>query len=54
VAITYDDPAHDQQSLLIFDARTGVLLAHEIVTLRPRKVSTYLVVLGTDRTDHTG
>jgi len=52
VAITYEDPAHGQQSLLVFDARTGVLLAHEIVSVKPRRVSTYLLLLATDRTDN--
>jgi hypothetical protein len=54
VAITYDDRGHGQQSLLIFDQRTGALLALEAVWLKPRRVSVYMVVLDTDRTAQAG
>src|SRR5690606_35305126 len=33
VAVTFNDPEHNQEQLLIFDPATGVLLAHELVTL---------------------
>jgi hypothetical protein len=54
VAITYDDRTHGQQSLLIFDQRTGALLALEAVWLEPQRVSVYMVILGTDRTAQAG
>jgi hypothetical protein len=54
VAITYDDGLHQQQSLLVFDAKTGVVLAHELLSAAPRRLSTYMVILDTDRTDRPG
>ncbi|HYN96147.1 MAG TPA: CU044_5270 family protein, partial [Pilimelia sp.] len=51
VAITFDDRANDQRSLLVFDPRTGALLAHEIVSGGLREVSTYVVILETARTN---
>jgi hypothetical protein len=54
VAITFDDREHGQQSLLIFDPHTGQLLAHELLTLKPKRISTYQVILATDRTDTIG
>lgn len=51
VAITADDPEYHEQFLLVFDPTTGGLLASELLTLRPVRISTYLVVLDTDRTD---
>jgi len=54
VAITYDDRAHGQQSLLIFDQRTGALLALEAVWLKPHRVSVYVVILDTVRTARAG
>jgi hypothetical protein len=54
VAITYDDREHDIQSLLIFDPRTGVLLAMEHLSLGYRIVSAYDMIVDTDRTDRIG
>lgn len=54
VAITFDDRAHNQQSLLIFDPNTGELLADELLTLSPVQLSTYQMILRTawaDRLD---
>ena len=48
------DREHDEQTLLIFDPDTGQLLAHELLTLKPKRISTYLLILATDRTDHLG
>lgn len=52
LAITFDDRPHDQQSLLVFDPKTGELLAMELVT--SRRLSTYILFLGTDLTDELG
>jgi hypothetical protein len=58
LAITFDDPEHGQQSLLVFDPATGQLLAHELLTLQgdaaPKRISTYQLILATDRTDQVG
>ncbi|WP_346119333.1 CU044_5270 family protein [Micromonospora coerulea] len=54
LAITFDDRSHNAQSLLIFDPRTGELLAHERLTLSPVRISAYQVILETDRTDRLG
>jgi hypothetical protein len=54
VAITFDDPEHGQQQLLVFDPDTGALLAQELLTLTPHRISTYLLILATDRTDQLG
>lgn len=51
VAITYDDRAHDQQHLLIFNPKTGDLLANEVLILTPKRISSYQVILHTDRTN---
>ncbi|MEV0722016.1 CU044_5270 family protein [Micromonospora purpureochromogenes] len=51
VAITFDDRAHNAQSLLIFDPNTGELLAHERLTLSPVRISAYQVILGAAWTD---
>ncbi|MEU5788428.1 CU044_5270 family protein [Micromonospora purpureochromogenes] len=51
VAITFDDRAHNQQSLLIFDPNTGELLAHELLTLSSVRISAYQVILGAAWTD---
>lgn len=51
VAITFDDREHDQRWLLIFDPNTGELLADELLTLSPVRVSSYQVILGTAWTD---
>ncbi|MEW1586346.1 CU044_5270 family protein [Micromonospora vinacea] len=45
VAVTFDDREHDQQSLLVFDPRTGELLADELLTLSPVRISSYKVIL---------
>ncbi|MBQ0991270.1 CU044_5270 family protein [Micromonospora sp. H61] len=47
VAVTFDDREHDQQSLLIFDPKTGELLADELLTLSPVRISSYKVILDT-------
>jgi len=54
VAITFDDPANDQQHLLVFEPRTGGLLGDELLTLRPKRLSTYQLILATDLTDRIG
>ncbi|MGW5558491.1 CU044_5270 family protein [Micromonospora sp. NPDC003944] len=54
VAITFDDREHDAQSLLIFDPKTGELLAHERLTLSPIRISAYKVILDTAWTDRVG
>ncbi|MEH1167854.1 CU044_5270 family protein [Micromonospora sp. CPCC 205539] len=54
VAVTYDDREHDQQNLLIFDPKTGELLAHELLTLAPMRLSTYQVFLDTGWSDRVG
>ncbi|MET0414423.1 MAG: CU044_5270 family protein [Actinoplanes sp.] len=54
VAVTFDDREHDQQSLLIFDPRTGELLADELLTLAPVRISAYQLILDTTWTDRIG
>jgi hypothetical protein len=54
VAISFDDPQHDEQSVLIFDARTGELHAHEIVMMRARRVSVYTLFLQYGYADQLG
>jgi hypothetical protein len=54
LAVTFDDREHDTQFLLIFNAQTGELLAEEIVSLSPTRMTAYRVFLGTDRTDNLG
>ncbi|WP_327030669.1 CU044_5270 family protein [Micromonospora sp. NBC_01740] len=54
VAVTFDDREHQAQSLLIFDPKTGELLAHERLTLSPVRISAYQVILDTAWTDRTG
>ncbi|GIF95758.1 CU044_5270 family protein [Catellatospora citrea] len=54
VAVTFDDRVHGTQHLLIFQARTGELLAWELVTVGPVRMSAYELILATDRTDHLG
>ncbi|MFI6232577.1 CU044_5270 family protein [Micromonospora sp. NPDC050784] len=54
VAITFDDREHDQQSLLIFDPKTGELLAYELLTLSPVRISSYKVILDTAWTNRVG
>ncbi|MEU5779755.1 CU044_5270 family protein [Micromonospora lupini] len=54
VAVTADEREHDQQSLLIFDPRTGELLAHELLTLAPVRISAYQLILDTTWTDRIG
>jgi hypothetical protein len=53
VAITGED--HGQQQLVVFDPKTGLLLAHEVVFLEPkRQVAAYQLLLVMDRTDRLG
>ncbi|MGW5579363.1 CU044_5270 family protein [Micromonospora chokoriensis] len=54
VAVTFDDREHDAQSLLIFDPKTGELLAHERLTLSPARISSYKVILDAAWTDRAG
>lgn len=54
VAVTFDDREHDQQSLLIFDPKTGELLAHELLTLSPVRISSYEVILDVAWTNQPG
>ncbi|MET8120524.1 CU044_5270 family protein [Micromonospora sp. NPDC005189] len=54
VAVTFDDRPHDAQSLLIFDPKTGGLLAHERLTLAPVRISSYKMILATAWTDRLG
>jgi hypothetical protein len=54
VAVTFDDREHDAQFLLIFDASTGGLLADEMLTLTPVRLSAYRVILDTAWTDQVG
>ncbi|MCI4066172.1 CU044_5270 family protein [Micromonospora sp. R77] len=54
VAITFDDREHNAQSLLIFDPKTGELLAHERLTLSPVLLSAYQVILDAAWTDRMG
>ena len=51
VAITADDPTHDQQMMLIFNPTTGELLAHEDVRLQKPEVLAYTLFVSYDRTD---
>lgn len=46
--------AHHEQMLLVFDPRTGELLAHEMVVLDQARLAASLVILATDRTDQLG
>ncbi|RKN29118.1 sigma factor [Micromonospora musae] len=54
VAITFDDREHDQQSLLIFAPETGELLAYEVLSLSPVRISMYQLILRTGWTDQLG
>jgi hypothetical protein len=54
VAITFDDREHGQQHLLIFSPKTGDLLAEELLTLAPKRISSYKMILDTGRTDTIG
>ncbi|MEV1315895.1 CU044_5270 family protein [Micromonospora arborensis] len=54
VAVTFDDREHDAQSLLIFNPKTGELLAHERLTLSPVRISSYKVILDAAWTDRVG
>jgi hypothetical protein len=58
VAITADDQQHYIQMVLVFDPRTGELLAQELVALKPQqplaRVSAYDLFLAYDRTDQPG
>ncbi len=54
LAVTYDDGAHDEQWLLVFDPHTGVLLAKELVLLKSDRVDVYSLFLATGRTTQPG
>ncbi|MDG4802547.1 CU044_5270 family protein [Micromonospora sp. WMMD980] len=54
VAVTFDDRENDAQSLLIFDPKTGELIADERLTLSPVRISAYRVILDAARTDRVG
>jgi hypothetical protein len=54
VAISFDDPQHDQQSILIFAPDTGELYAHEVVSIRERRVSVYTLFLHYGYADQLG
>ncbi|MEU4333424.1 CU044_5270 family protein [Micromonospora lupini] len=54
VAVTFDDREHEAQFLLIFDPETGGLLAHEMLSLAPVRISSYQVILDTGWTDRIG
>ena len=54
LAVTYDDVAHDEQWLLVFDQHTGVLLAKELVLLKSGRVDVYSLFLATGRTNQPG
>ncbi|MEU8391261.1 CU044_5270 family protein [Micromonospora sp. NPDC048843] len=54
VAVTFDDREHDQQCLLIFDPKTGELLADELLTLSPVRISSYKVILDAAWTNQPG
>ncbi|MFG3553695.1 CU044_5270 family protein [Micromonospora sp. NPDC047557] len=54
VAVTVDDRENHQQSLLIFDPTTGELLAYELLTLAPVRISAYQLILETTWTDRIG
>ena len=54
LAVTYDDVAHDEQWLLVFDPRTGALLAKELVLLKSDRVNVYSLFLATGRTTQPG
>ncbi|GIH19035.1 CU044_5270 family protein [Rugosimonospora africana] len=54
VAVSFDDPQNDQQSIMIFDAHTGELYAHEIVSMRERRVAVYTLFLRYGYADQLG
>jgi hypothetical protein len=54
VAISADDHEHEQRNVLVFDARTGELLAQELHRLEPLQVLVYTLFFAYDRTDRTG
>ncbi len=54
LAVTYDDVAHDEQWLLVFDPHTGVLLAKELVLLTSDRVNVYSLFLATGQTTQPG
>jgi len=54
VAVTYDDVAHDEQWLLVFDPHTGVLLASELVQLTSGRVEVYSLFAAIGRTTQPG
>lgn len=54
VAVTFDDRENEAQSLLVFDPKTGELLAHERLTLSPVRISSYKVILDAAWTNQPG
>jgi hypothetical protein len=52
LAISGDDTAHGERSVLIFDPYTGGLLAHELSFVGPNRLNVYDLILATDQTDH--
>ncbi|HEY2669192.1 MAG TPA: CU044_5270 family protein [Rugosimonospora sp.] len=54
VAISFDDPKNDEQSILIFAPDTGELYAYEIVSMRERRVSLYTLFLHYGYADQLG
>jgi hypothetical protein len=54
VAISADDPAHDVQLVLIFNAATGELYAQEMNLLREHKVMEYALFLRSGYADRLG
>lgn len=54
VAVSFDDPPHDEQSVLIFDPHTGELYAHELVMMRERRPAVYSLFLQYGYADRGG
>jgi hypothetical protein len=54
VAVSNDDAGHDVRSVLVFDSRTGELLAFEFVQAKASKVTTYGLLLETNWTEQPG
>jgi hypothetical protein len=54
VAVTYDDAAHDERWLLVFDPHTGGLLAQELVGLTSGRDEVYSLFLAIGRTTQPG
>jgi hypothetical protein len=54
LAITFDDREHNVRFLLIFNPKTGELVADELLWLEPGQPSAYRLYLDTGRTDSVG